>query len=208
MSKALDRAFRSIVDALPVGIAVHRDRKIVYANRACADALGLYRVDALLGGDPLDLVVPDDREECARRLAALARGETVERTLGRLVGSDRRSYLVELVDPYVDLGGQPAMLTAVHDVTEQRELEEQLRRAQKLEDLGKLAVGIAHDFNNLVTVVFSAVESLREAVRGGSAVNPEEIDDIQRAAERGHDLTRRLLALASQRIAQTRDRKG
>jgi PAS domain S-box-containing protein len=200
MSEAVDRDLRSILDALPVGIAVHRHRRILYANRALVDTLGLERVAPLLGSDPLELLAPEDREEHAQRIAALARGEAIHRALGRLAGEGGRSHLVELADRTVEVGGEPAMVTIVHDVTEQRALEEQLRRARKLEDLGKLAVGIAHDFNNLVTVILSCAEALREAVQGGSGVDPEEIDEIRRAGERGRDLTRRLLALANDGI--------
>src|SRR5260221_13146780 len=68
--------FRDLVDALPVGIVVHRDRRILYANRVCLEVLGLERLDQLLGRDPIALPA-GDQEVYARPTAAVMRGETI-----------------------------------------------------------------------------------------------------------------------------------
>jgi signal transduction histidine kinase len=76
-----------------------------------------------------------------------------------------------------------------------RQSEEQLRQAQKLEAVGRLAGGVAHDFNNLLSVVLSYSELALEEVQADSpAALP--LREIQRAGQRAADLTRQLLALA------------
>jgi signal transduction histidine kinase len=78
---------------------------------------------------------------------------------------------------------------------ERRNLEEQLRHAQKLESLGLLAGGVAHDFNNLLTGILGNASLVMEIVEADEAVR-NMLQDIIRASERAADLTRQLLAYA------------
>jgi PAS domain S-box-containing protein len=83
----------------------------------------------------------------------------------------------------------------VSDVTELRNLEAQLRDVMRLEAIGQLTGGIAHDFNNLLAVVLGNAETLTAALKGDARLYPS-AQLIVQAAERGADLTRRLLAFA------------
>jgi signal transduction histidine kinase/CheY-like chemotaxis protein len=75
--------------------------------------------------------------------------------------------------------------------------EAALVRSQRLESLGKLTGGVAHDFNNLLTVIFGFVSVLKtDVARDGATRDTEALDEIERAATRAADLTRRLLAFA------------
>jgi signal transduction histidine kinase len=78
---------------------------------------------------------------------------------------------------------------------ERRNLEEQLRHAQKLESLGLLAGGVAHDFNNLLTGILGNASLVQELMGPDSEAAPL-LEDVMRAAERAADLTRQLLAYA------------
>ena len=78
---------------------------------------------------------------------------------------------------------------------ERRNLEDQLRHAQKLESLGLLAGGVAHDFNNLLTGILGNASLVREMV-GSDSESGRMLGDVVRAAERAADLTRQLLAYA------------
>src|SRR5438552_15781001 len=100
--------FQTLVDALPLGIVVHRDRRILYANRICLDVLGLERLDSLLGRDPLELLSPADREKHVQRIAAIERGEPIPAGLASLKTPDGRSYALELAGIRVDFEGAPA----------------------------------------------------------------------------------------------------
>src|SRR4051794_4484461 len=91
-------------------------------------------------------------------------------------------------------------LFVLRDVTEQRELEDQLRQAQKMEAVGQLAGGIAHDFNNLLTVISGYGEIARHRI--GAGPGSGELGEMQRAAERAADLTRQLLAFARRQVLE------
>jgi signal transduction histidine kinase len=83
---------------------------------------------------------------------------------------------------------------------ERRRLEEELRHAQKMEAVGRLAGGIAHDFNNLLTAVQGYAELLLHSL-GESPLRPD-VEEIYRAAERAAVLTRQLLAFSRRQILQ------
>lgn len=96
-----------------------------------------------------------------------------------------------------DDGKATRVIGSMTDLSRQRDLEARLRQSQRLEAVGQLTGGIAHDFNNLLTVILGNAEVLSE-----SLPNQPELrnlaDVTTAAAERGSELTRRLLAFASQ----------
>jgi PAS domain S-box-containing protein len=89
------------------------------------------------------------------------------------------------------------------DVTEQRQLEHQLRQAQKLEAVGRLAGGVAHDFNNLLSVIASYSGIVYADLEVESPLRNDMLE-IQRAVDRGAALTRQLLAFGRQQVLQPR----
>lgn len=102
--------------------------------------------------------------------------------------------------------GNDRVQATVRDVTErvradakQRELEEQLRHALRLESVGRLAGGIAHDFNNLLTVISCVCSLLDEDVDDPTAVR-EGVANISEAARRAESLVRHLLAFSRRQI--------
>ena len=85
------------------------------------------------------------------------------------------------------------------DVTERRRLEEQLRQAQKMEAVGRLAGGVAHDFNNLIQVITGSTLFAREKLPPDSPARAA-LADIDAAAGRGAALTRQLLAFGRRQV--------
>jgi len=101
----------------------------------------------------------------------------------------------------IELEGRPCVLATVRDVTERARLEAQLRQAQKMEAVGQLAGSIAHDFNNMLTVIAGYAEHLSSSLSGELG---EMAGEIQGAAERSADLTRRLLAFSRRQVLEPR----
>lgn len=97
--------------------------------------------------------------------------------------------------------GRARVRASIVDVTERRELEEQLRRSQALEAMGQLAGGVAHDFNNLLTAILGASELLLERA-GDDAESRELAQEAVDACERAADLTRQLLAFSRHAVVQ------
>ena len=85
------------------------------------------------------------------------------------------------------------------DVSEHRQLEEQLRQAQKMEAVGELAGGVAHDFNNLLTTIGSSADMALEELADPQALR-EHLGEIHRATVRAADLTRQLLAFSRRQV--------
>ena len=170
---------------------------IVLTWNAGAEHVYGYRADEMIGR-PMTLLLPEDRQsEETEVLDRIRRGEgvehfeTVRRTKnGRLIDVSLR------ISPVRDRNGR--IIGASHvarNVTERKQLEEQLRHTQKLESLGVLAGGVAHDFNNLLTGILGNASLALETV---SSHHPARglIRDVVSASERASHLTRQLLAYA------------
>jgi signal transduction histidine kinase/CheY-like chemotaxis protein len=99
------------------------------------------------------------------------------------------------------LGSEPHMLVIAQDISENVNLENQLRQAQKMEAVGQLAAGVAHDFNNLLTVI-QGHASLRLSAAELPADMGDSLRQILSAADRASALTRQLLAFSRKQIMQ------
>jgi two-component system, cell cycle sensor histidine kinase and response regulator CckA len=167
--------------------------RFVDVNEAAYRNLG-YTREEFLALRLEDVAPPDVNPGRDQRIARLTAGETIveirrlRRRDGTLIEVENSSQLLP--------GG--LILTIARDLTEWRRREEQLREAQKMEAVGRLAGGIAHDFNNLLAAVQGFAELIGlDAVPGGDTQQMSE--EIVRAAGRGKALADRLLTFARQR---------
>jgi signal transduction histidine kinase/CheY-like chemotaxis protein len=111
----------------------------------------------------------------------------------RLLGNDAQARWARLRGRVERRGSSLRVVGVIVDVTEQHRLEEELRRAHRLESLGRLAGGVAHDFNNILGAMLGSVELLEEIC---PPQGREDLQTVRHGAERARDLTAQLLAFA------------
>ena len=190
-----EERYRGLINSAFDGVVVHRDEIILGVNRAYAEMFG-YDVEELLGLNILELTPPEKREFVT---SELAHDQSLYEALG--LKKDGAIINIEVSATKCVYEGKQARLAAVRDITERKQLEEQLRQAQKLEAIGQLAGGIAHDFNNLLTAIngYSDLSLRRLQMEDPLRRNLEE---IKKAGERAASLTRQLLAFSRKQVLQ------
>lgn len=107
--------------------------------------------------------------------------------------------VLRVMAPILDGKGVPVgFINSMRDLTDQRQLEQQLRQTQKMEAVGRLSGGIAHDFNNMLLVIRGYSAHLAKSIDDEELL--EDLRHIDRAAERGAEFTRQLLAFGREQI--------
>jgi PAS domain S-box-containing protein len=199
--------FRGAFHTASVGIALTAlDAHFVQVNERLAEMVG-YSADELTRGGRWVMLLADEEEAAyLRMLTQELLAGTRDFYIGeaRMRRKDGREIYTRLgVSLVRDYEGNPVHFVAhVEDVSERHGLELQLRQAQKMEAVGRLAGGIAHDFNNLLTAISGYTEFLISSIEDER--QKRHAEEIKRAAQRAASLTGQLLAFSRRQMLKPR----
>ena len=194
--------YRGLVEQSLMGVYILQNDRLVYLNPKAADLLGYTQQELLDAPNALVFVHEQDRTMVMEQMARLGAGNV--HSIHLMVRGLRKDGEIVQAEAYcsvTEFGGQPAILATVNDISDRVRLEDQLRQAQKMEAIGRLAGGIAHDFNNLLTAIRGNAELMSHRVRKDPAMAAE-VDEILHAADRAASLTRQLLAFSRKQVLQ------
>ncbi len=198
--------FESIIESMGESVlVVDREGRQVYGNRM----LRIFRGEVAEGKNPdgwrhpsvmriwdsTGRELPPEEWPVARAL----RGDFADNFEIRVSGMahrDEDTILAISTRSLIDASGKiEGAVIVTRDITQMRQTEDILRQSQKLETIGQLTGGIAHDFNNMLAAILSAAEVLKRHVHGNERMDLA-ATTIEKAALRGAELTRHLLAFA------------
>ncbi|HUQ24013.1 MAG TPA: ATP-binding protein [Gaiellaceae bacterium] len=160
-----------------------------------------FRQEEIVGQHFAQLVHPDDLVAAAQMFADALERSTATATV-RVRHADGSWVLLDAIASVIaDPDGRPQHILATgRDVTESHRLHEQLRQAQKMESIGRLAGGIAHDFNNLLTAIGGYAELILLDYDSGADPTRDSAEQIARATARAASLTAQLLAFSRKQV--------
>jgi hypothetical protein len=203
------RFVNAMLESLDAGIvACDAAGVLTLFNRAAREIVGLAgaAIPPERWAEHYNLYHPDGKRLLEKEAHPLYRALCGERVrdievLIRRGDGQARSVLVS-GQPILGVHGQSlGAVVALHDITDRKLLEVQLRQSQKLEAVGSLAGGVAHDFNNLLTVIGGYSQMVMDQV-GSSDPQYGRVEEISKAAERAAALTRQLLAFSRQQVLE------
>jgi PAS domain S-box-containing protein len=201
---------RAVLDTVPAAINLKDERgRYRFINKGLADLYGTTPEEAVrqwnqmqddadagrqstasVPKDPYDYTVIEERDQ-----HVLETGKHISFDSTYKVNGRREVWSSSKLPMYDRESGGRFVLTVAFDVTRQRETEEKLSQAQKMEAIGQLTGGIAHDFNNLLAVIIGNLELAAETLPKENGP-VERVRNALRAAQSGAQLTHRLLAFA------------
>jgi len=203
-ARAAETRYHELFDGAPVGlIRSLPDGRILAANAAAVRIAGYPSVSALLDASVADLYA--EGGDRARVMGALERGESHQNLEIQGRRQDGTVIWVSVnVRPVRNAAGAVAHYEwSFADITERRQLESQLRQAQKMEAVGQLAGGVAHDFNNLLTVIGGRCYLMLGKLGADDPLR-REVELVRGAAERAARLTHQLLAFSRKQVLEPR----
>jgi two-component system cell cycle sensor histidine kinase/response regulator CckA len=209
-----EEQFRAMFELASIGMAQADPRtgRWLRVNQKMCEITG-YSADQLLGSRVAEITHPEDRQRDGEAFERVVRGEAPDyRMEKRYLRRDGTTAWVNVNMTVIrDAAGQALRTMAtIEDITERKRaeadmaaLESELRQAQKMDSVGRLAGGVAHDFNNLLAVILGNAELALAQVSSAHPLHAD-LTEIHGAATRSAGLTRQLLGFARKQIIAPR----
>jgi len=188
--RTTEERLASVVRHAPIVLwTLNREGVFTLSEGRGLEALGLHP-GQVVGRSVFD-VYAGNAEVLADARRALA-GEALTST----VKVDQRTFEVQYRPLWASDGSLAGTIGVAMDISDRRKLEEQLRQAQKMEEIGQLSGGIAHDFNNLLSVILLYAQFARGAAQAGEPVDPADLESVEEAAKKAAAMVAQLLGFS------------
>jgi two-component system cell cycle sensor histidine kinase/response regulator CckA len=196
----LRKLWRAVEQSADLVMITDREGVIEYVNPAF-EAVSGYTPGELMGQTPRVLKSGQQNSELYREMwQTILAGNVFRCTMVNRKKNGEVFVAEKTVTPLRDGEGRIThFISNDRDITDRRQLENQLQQAQKMDAIGRLAGGVAHDFNNLLMVISSYAELMLDSL---APLHPlrRNVDEIQKASRRAADLTRQLLAFGRKQM--------
>ena len=160
-----EERYRRLITISPYAILVHRGDHIIFANDQAIKLFGAVKAEEILQKAPMDLFHPDYHVVIKERIHELLEGRAQVPILEeQIMTLDGRAIDVEVSTArFVDEEG-PAILAMLQDISERKRLQQQLRKTERIAELGTLASGMAHEIGTPMNVILGRAEYLMDRV--------------------------------------------
>lgn len=184
--------FDSSADMIQI---ISPEGKLIYANQSWRENLGI-SAEEVNGFPMFDIITPEHHPHCMERFEKLLSGGSMDKLETEFITRDGNKILVEGSCNCRYEDGKPVSIRGIfRDVTERKQMEEELQKSQKLESIGILAGGIAHDFNNLLSGVLGVLSLIKSSL----PEDDKRVEILQEAHDtcmQGRELTSKFLTFA------------
>lgn len=197
-----EEQFRSLVESAPDALLITNIRgKILLVNRQAEKLFKLSR-SRLLAKELAELLPNVELEKFIHTRTGNGETSQIHRlTTMQAFDDDGLSVPVDVAISTTETESGLTITCLIRDVSDRTKLEAQLRQSQKMDAIGKLTGGMAHDFNNLLGVIMGNIDLAQRKIDKGSA-EYQRMVTAKKAATRGAELTKRMLAVARRQPLQ------
>jgi PAS domain S-box-containing protein len=161
-----EERYRRLISVSPLAVIVNRGNRVIFINDAGLRLFGAVKAEEILGKSPVDLFHPESRALVRERIHQLMEGNTIVPVVEeKIVTLDGTLVDVEVnAARFADEEG-PAIVAMIRDVSDRKRLQEQLRKTERIAELGTLASGMAHEIGTPMNVILGRAEYLMDRVK-------------------------------------------
>jgi PAS domain S-box-containing protein len=195
--------FRSLIENASDIITILEGNGLIRYESPSVERLLGYKPEELIGKNIFDFVREDDLPKVIPVFTEEFPNPDSTRSVEFRFRHKDDSWCVfeAICKALIDDSGVTGVVVNSRDISERRQLEEQLRQSQKMEAVGRLAGGVAHDFNNLLTAISGYSELMLRRLRQGDPLR-HNAEEINKAGNRAASLTSQLLAFSRKQVLQ------